>query len=123
MKQDTSKNREIGWEIGLSWLPFGQKSNNQQIVGGNDARNDGEGAWLGRSVWGDGVSLCGVANRVMQKIQNKICHGLRWRWYDISHATTNQKHVGAMERVNESRCNQGGARRGDDTIILGGIRS
>jgi hypothetical protein len=33
------------------------------------------------------------------------------------------KHVGTIEGVYESRCNQGGARRGDETIILGGIRS
>jgi hypothetical protein len=30
-----------------------KKSNNQPIVGRNDARDDGEGAWLGRRVWGD----------------------------------------------------------------------
>ncbi len=43
--------------------------------------------------------------------------------YDISHATTNQIHAGAMERVYRSRCVQGRARRGDETIVLGGIRS
>ncbi len=40
-----------------------------------------------------------------------------------THITTNQKHAGAMERVYERRCDQGGARRGDDTIVLGGIGS
>jgi hypothetical protein len=38
------------------------------------------------------------------------------------HTTTNQKHAGVIKRVYERRCDQGGARRGDDTIILGGIR-
>ncbi len=58
-----------------------------------------------------------------EKYKNKICHGLRWPCYNISHVTTNQKHVGAMERTYESRCDQREARRGDDTIVLGGIRS
>ncbi len=57
-----------------------------------------------------------------RKIQNEICRGLRWPCYDVSHATTDQKHADAMERVHESMCNQGGARRGDETIVLGGIR-
>ncbi len=39
------------------WPPFCQKSSNQPLVGGNDGRDDGEGAWLGQSVLGDGVSL------------------------------------------------------------------
>jgi hypothetical protein len=58
-----------------------------------------------------------------QKCMNKICCGLRSPCYDISHATTNQKHAGAMKRVYESRCDQGRVRRGDETIVLGGIRS
>ena len=41
----------------------------------------------------------------------------------MPHTTTNQKHAGAMERVNKRRYDQGGARRGDDAIVLGGIRS
>jgi hypothetical protein len=53
----------------------------------------------------------------------KKCRGLRWLCYDTSHATTNQKHVGTMEQVYESRCSQGGVRRGDNSIILGGVRS
>ncbi len=38
--------------IGLRWLLFGNKNNNQHIVGGNDRRDDGEGARLGCSIWG-----------------------------------------------------------------------
>jgi hypothetical protein len=68
-KQDTSKNREIGGGIGLRWPPFGQKSNNQQIVSGNNRRDDGEGVQLRQSVWGGVVSLCGAANCATQKIQ------------------------------------------------------
>ncbi len=55
------KQRERGG-IGLRWPPFGQKSNNQQIVGENDGRGDGEGARLRQSVWGGVVSLCGAAH-------------------------------------------------------------
>ncbi len=40
----------------------GKRSNNQQIVGGNDGRDDGEGARLGWSIWGGVVSLGGAAN-------------------------------------------------------------
>jgi hypothetical protein len=39
------------------------------------------------------------------------------------HTATNQKYTSAIKRVYERRCNQGGACRGDDTIVLGGIRS
>ena len=41
----------------------------------------------------------------------------------MQHTTTNQKYVGAMERIYERRCNQGGECRGDDTIKWGGSRS
>jgi hypothetical protein len=41
----------------------------------------------------------------------------------MTHTTTNQKHASATERDYKRRCDQGGARRGDDTIVLGGIRS
>jgi hypothetical protein len=40
-----------------------------------------------------------------------------------THTKTNQKHMGATEQIYERRCDQGGERRGDDTIGLGGIRS
>ncbi len=55
-----------------------------------------------------------------KKYKNKIGHGIRWPCYNISHATTNQKYAGAMEWV---RCDQGGVHTGDETIVLGGIRS
>jgi hypothetical protein len=59
-----------------------------------------------------------------KKYKNKICCGIRWPCYNISHATTNQKHAGsAMERIYESRCDQGGVCTGDETIVLGGIRN
>jgi hypothetical protein len=38
------------------------------------------------------------------------------------HTTTNQKHVGAIEQAYKRKCDQGGVRGGDDTIVLGGIR-
>jgi hypothetical protein len=41
----------------------------------------------------------------------------------MPHTTTNQKHAGVIEQVHKRRHDQGGAHRGDDTIILGGIRS
>ncbi len=56
-KQDTSKNREIGWVLALGGRGLVKKSNNQPIVGENDAQDDGEGARLGQSVWGV-LSLC-----------------------------------------------------------------
>jgi hypothetical protein len=55
-------NREIGGALALDGHRLVKKSNNQPIVGRNKARDDGEGAQLGRSVWGGVVSLCGVAN-------------------------------------------------------------
>jgi hypothetical protein len=58
-----------------------------------------------------------------KKYKNKICCGFRWPRYNILHAATNQKHMGAMEQVYVSRCDQGGACTGDETIIWGGIRS
>jgi hypothetical protein len=54
-----------------------------------------------------------------KKYKNKICCGLRWPCRDISHATTNQKHAGAMERVYERRCNQGGACMGKKPLFWG----
>jgi hypothetical protein len=41
----------------------------------------------------------------------------------MQHTTTNQKHAGTMKQVYKKRCNQGGVRKGDDTIVLEGIRS
>ncbi len=38
-----------------------------------------------------------------------------------THTANNQKHVGAMERVYKRRCNQGGATRGDNIIVLGAL--
>jgi hypothetical protein len=70
------------------------------------------------------LSLCaGWQIERCKKYINKICPGLRWPCYNISHLTINQKHAGAMERVYESRCNQRRVCRGDEIIILGGIRS
>jgi hypothetical protein len=69
------------------------------------------------------MSLC-AGQLIMQckKYKIEICRGLRWLCYDISHKTTNQKHAGAMERVYESRCNQGRVCRVDETIVSGVIR-
>jgi hypothetical protein len=50
-KKYIKKQRDKGG-VGLRWLPFGQKSNNQQKFGGKDRRDDGEGARLKQSVWG-----------------------------------------------------------------------
>jgi hypothetical protein len=77
--------------------------------------------------WGqayEGVLSLHAGQQIEQckKYKKKVC-GLRWLRYNISHATTNQKHTGAMERVYKSRCNYGGVRRGDDTVVLVGIRS
>jgi hypothetical protein len=50
--RNIKKQRE-GGGVGLRWPLLGQKSNNQQIVGRNDGRDDGEAARLGqRVVWG-----------------------------------------------------------------------
>ncbi len=49
-KQDTLKNREIGGALALGGHCLVKKSNNQQTVGGNNGRDDGEGAQLGGSV-------------------------------------------------------------------------
>jgi hypothetical protein len=46
--------------LGGCWLA--KKSNNQPIVGRINIRDDGEGARLGRSVWGGVVSSCRVVN-------------------------------------------------------------
>ncbi len=56
------KNREIGEALVLGGRCLVKKSNNQLIVGRNNAQDDREGARLGQSIWGDVVSLCGAAN-------------------------------------------------------------
>ncbi len=61
-KQDTLNNREIGGALALDGRHLVEKSNNQQTVGRNDGRDDGEGARLGQSVWEGVASLCKVAN-------------------------------------------------------------
>jgi hypothetical protein len=48
-----------------------------------------------------GVSCLFVQGSKLNKENNtkiKIQRGLRWRPFDILHATTNQKHVGMTER-------------------------
>jgi hypothetical protein len=51
--KNTSKSREIGGALAfLGGRRLVKKSNNQPIVGGNYARDDGEGARLGRNVGG-----------------------------------------------------------------------
>jgi hypothetical protein len=61
--------------IGLSWPLYGQKSNNQPIVGRNDRRDDGEGAWLKRSVWGGVVSCLFMRGGKLSNAKNtKIKH-------------------------------------------------
>ncbi len=82
------------------------------------------GSTAGAERFGGVLSLC--AGRLIvpcKKYKNEICHGLRWLCYDVSHTTTNQKHAGTIERVYESMCDQGRERRGDETIVLGGITS
>jgi hypothetical protein len=69
--------RHGGGGIGLRWPLFGKKSNNQPIVGGNNARDDGEGARLGRSVWG-GCCLFMWGSKLSdaKNTKNKTCRGL-----------------------------------------------
>jgi hypothetical protein len=99
------KRREIWGVLALGGHHLVKKSNNQPIVGRNGARDDGEGARLGRIVRGV-LSICAEQQiEQCKKYKSKICCSLRWPCYDISHATTNQKHEGTMERVNKSRCN------------------
>jgi hypothetical protein len=51
--------------------------------------------------------LCSGGQIEEQKIyKNKIRHGLRWPLFDILHTTTNQKHVGAMEKGWYRTCNR-----------------
>jgi hypothetical protein len=97
--------------------------NNQPIVGVCGLDDDRAESWLWHSVWGGALALFWPLNKQQKNKQSKIWHDLRCRHSMTEQTTTNQKHVGAMERVHEMRCNQGGARRGDDTIVLRGIRS
>jgi hypothetical protein len=68
-KQDKLKNRHIGGALALGGRRLVKKSNNKQIVGGNERKDVGEGARLGWSVWGGVVSLCRAAYCAIHKIQ------------------------------------------------------
>ncbi len=46
------ENRERGGALALGGRHLVKKSNNLQIVSGNNGRDDGEGVRLGRSIWG-----------------------------------------------------------------------
>jgi hypothetical protein len=57
------KNRGMGGALALGGHRLVKKSNNQQTVGGNNERDDREGAQLGWRVWGSIVSLCRAAEQ------------------------------------------------------------
>jgi hypothetical protein len=76
------------------------------------------------SVWGHVIPLFGASNGVTKKVETNELHlTLGGRWSMMQHSTHNQKHMGAMEQYKRAGATRRGARRGDDTIILGGIRS
>jgi hypothetical protein len=96
------KQRDRGC-VGLRQLPFGQKATiNKQLaemMGGMMERECSWGAYVGV------LSLCaGQQMEQGKKYNNKIRCRLRWPCYNISQATTNQKHVGTMEQVCRHRC-------------------
>jgi hypothetical protein len=90
------KQRERG-AVGLWWPPFSQKK--QPTNGGNDGREmERERGWGG--AYGGVLSLrAGQQIEQHKKNKNKIHCGLRWPCYNISHATTNQKHVGVTKET------------------------
>jgi hypothetical protein len=94
--------------------------NNQPIVSVCGFNDDRAEAWPGRSIWGGAVALFWPSNK-QQKTNNQKYGMTLDGWCSMTpQTTTNQKHAGAIERVYKRRCNQGRARKGDDTIILGG---
>jgi hypothetical protein len=58
---------------------------------------------------------------VTKKNNRKYVMTLDGQCLMTTHTANNQKHVGAMERVYKRRCNQGGATRGDNIIVLGAL--
>jgi hypothetical protein len=96
--------------------------NNHQIVGVCGFDNDRAEAWPGWSIWEGTAALFWPSNE-QPKIKQKNGKTFDGRRSLTPHTTTNQKHVGAMERVYKRSYDQGGAHRGDNTIVLGGIRS
>jgi hypothetical protein len=69
---------------------------NKQLVETTEVMMERECGWGG--AYG-GVLSCCAEQKIEQCKKYKKCHGLRYPCYNISHATTNQKHAGAMERV------------------------
>jgi hypothetical protein len=71
---------------------------NKQLAETTERMMERECGWGG--AYGGVLYLC--AKRQIEQHKeyiNEICCGLRWLCYNISHATTNQKHTGAMERI------------------------
>ncbi len=89
------KTERLGGALALGGCCLVKKRNNQPIVGGNNGRDDGEGARLGQNIWGVLSLVQGDKLSDAKKYKNEICCGLRWLCNNISHSTTNQKHFGA----------------------------
>jgi hypothetical protein len=109
--------------LALGGCRFMMQYNNQPIVSACGFDDDRAEAWPGQSVWWGPVALFWPWNKQQKTNNQKYNVTLDGQRLMTPYTTTNQKYMGSIVWAYKRRCNQGGACRGDDTIVLGGIRS